>query len=126
MKVLVSTKEKQGLRKNDFCHVPDGELLAFSTECDGESVDGNCGCRRSFSGIASHKGTTTAKVVEASLTRTELKDMLVKSITDAGWNISPESMRKLATDMAKDLVKLAAAFPTGSIVEKRGNTYQTR
>ena len=48
MKVLVATRNTQGQRGNDFCFVPEGEIVAFpAAECTGEKIDGSCGCRRS-------------------------------------------------------------------------------
>ena len=64
MKILVATKEGQGQRKNDFCWAEEGEVVKFPSECDRETVDGRCGCRRSMSGANSLKGTKTMKVVE--------------------------------------------------------------
>jgi hypothetical protein len=53
MKLLVSTTETQGQRKNDFCFVPEGEILVFAFECDRDrgNPDGPCGCARSMSGV---------------------------------------------------------------------------
>jgi hypothetical protein len=36
MRILVSTKKTQGQRKNDFCWVPEGEIVRFGMECGGE------------------------------------------------------------------------------------------
>ena len=57
MKMLVATKETQGKRRNDFCWATEGELVRFAFQCDGEAVDGRCGCRRSFCGLDSHKAS---------------------------------------------------------------------
>jgi hypothetical protein len=59
MKVFVSTKDGQGIRNNDFSWTNEGELVKFALECDGEKIDGKCGCRRSMSGFDTHKATTT-------------------------------------------------------------------
>ena len=50
MKLLVATTKTQGQRKNDFCWVPEDEIVQFAFVCDGEKIDGSCGCRRSMSG----------------------------------------------------------------------------
>lgn len=62
MKVLVATTKRQGMRKNDFCHATEGELVKFSFECDGEKVDGKCGCKRSMGGINSRELPTDKSV----------------------------------------------------------------
>lgn len=62
-KKLVSTRQSQGWRKNDFCWVPDGEEVTLSTRPTRETTDGPDGSARSLAGIACHKSTTTAIVV---------------------------------------------------------------
>lgn len=54
MKVMVATREGQGFRENDFSWTKENELVGFTSECDGETIDGNCGCRRSMSGFDTH------------------------------------------------------------------------
>ena len=61
MHVLVATAETQGDRPDDFFHAIEGELVMLPVlEC----ADRRCGCRWSFTGISSHRMTTTAKVVD--------------------------------------------------------------
>ena len=67
MKILVGTTETQGRRKNDFCYTKEGEVLCFHLECDGETVDGSCGCKRSMSGVDTNKATGI--VVETTVRR---------------------------------------------------------
>ena len=43
------------------CWCEEGELVRFATECDGERVDGRCGCRRSMTGMSTLKATTTVR-----------------------------------------------------------------
>jgi len=64
MKVLVATEETQGHRKTDFCWTEEGELVFFGSECTRETIDGECGCRRSLCGLRTRKATTTFRVVE--------------------------------------------------------------
>ena len=58
-KVLTATAATQGMRKNDFSHTEEGELVTYGLECDCEQVDGVCGCKRSLVGRSTHKATTT-------------------------------------------------------------------
>ncbi len=49
MKVLTATTKTQGARKNDFCFCDEGEMVMLGSECDGETADGSCGCKRARS-----------------------------------------------------------------------------
>ena len=128
-RVLVATREKQGQRKNDFCWATEGELVTFSMECDGETVDGGCGCRRSFSGVESLLATTTAKVVETrGMSKASLADILAASLDKAGWGklMSKDAVDGWARKNAGELLRIAARFREGDVVEKRGDTIQTK
>ena len=120
MKVLVSTTETQGQRANDFCYVPEGELVKLTIPCDGEAVDGPCGCMRSMTGIDCQRGTTTVKVVARDLTETRYEALLAKSDRAAG-----RLMAGLPTG-AGQLLRLAAAYEVGTVLEIRGEIVQNR
>jgi hypothetical protein len=65
MNALVTTNTTQGWRDNDFCWTVEGELVFMPPiECDSGSVDDACGRRRSMTGVASHRATTTVKVAD--------------------------------------------------------------
>jgi hypothetical protein len=125
MKVLVATKDGQGLRKNDFSHTNDGEFVGFVFECEGEQVDGSCGCRRAFGGLSSHKSTTTAKVVQKELTEGQYLELYLRSRREAGW-LKESDDCSWAVAEAREMLRVATAFPAGAIVEKRGDTIQAR
>ena len=128
MKVLVATEEGQGKRKNDFFWATGGELVHFPFECDGETVDGRCGCRRSMGGMESHKGTTTFKIVEKDISEADFLEKLIQSYKSAGWfKEEPDKdwKKALAAD-AKELHELAESLPLGRVIEKRGNVIQVR
>jgi len=120
MKVLVSTTETQGQRANDFCYVPEGELVKLTIPCDGEAVDGPCGCKRSMTGLDCQRGTTTVKVVARDLTEAQYEALLAKSDRAAGW-----LMAELPTGAAQ-LLRLAAAYAVGTVLEIRGLIVQNR
>lgn len=122
MKVLVSTNRTQGQRTNDFCFVPEGELVMFGFECDGETVDGPCGCHRSMVGIHTRKGTTTMTVTKSEMTIKGLSDLIFDSLVSAGWG----ELRDVADQDATILANTAEYFPTGAVVEKRGNRFRVR
>lgn len=81
MKVLVATTMRQGEVENDFCNTIEGELVRLPfIECD----DGDqCGCTRSFTGLTSHRATTTAVVVDRpELDRATYTRLLLDDLTD--------------------------------------------
>jgi len=128
MKVLVATSETRGQRKNDFGHATDGEIVTFGSECDGEPVDGVCGCRRAMIGVDSRKATTTFKVVEMpSLTLEGLAEKIHDSLKTGGWSADDEpGRRKWAAEDASELARMADFFTVGAVLEKRGKKFQTR
>jgi hypothetical protein len=127
MKVLVATKESQGVRSNDFNFVPEGELVKFSFECDDDGIDGNCGCKRSMSGMVTHKGTTTMKVIDLKITEEQIIKVLTESYKKGGWYKALGKGAKAAIlDEVKELLSIAKHFPLNTIIEKRGDDIQAR
>lgn len=123
MKLIVATQEKQGARKNDFHHANEGEIVYFGVECDCETVDGPCGCKRSLVGIESHKASTTFKVIEKNISEAELCQLLKENLAKAGWGEISDSAIK--SDV-RSLMRLAKQFPIGSILERRGEAVLIR
>jgi len=122
-KVLVSTKETQGKRCSDFSHVPEGEIVQFPMiECSNESIDGGCGCRRSMSGVETHKATTTMKIMEMDLDPEELYIIIKKSLKASGWPVGRETILKYV----KELLEFAEQFEVGDLVERRGSRLKKR
>lgn len=130
MKVLVATKESQGARKNDFCHVPEGELVTFAGECcvDKNDVDGKCGCRRSMSGTLSLKATTTFKVVENEDGLAVLQDAVRESYKRGGWDhfMGAKDTETMIKADVRELIRVAGCFDAGQVLEKRGSKIQSR
>lgn len=128
MKVLVATKETQGQRGNDFCHANEGEIVNFHLECDGETVDGECGCRRSMSGIETHKATTTIKVAEIDITREKFFEKIKQGLQKGGWLalMKENEANKFVKQDADELLKMADHFDVNSVIEKRGDIFRQR
>jgi hypothetical protein len=125
MRVLVATTETQGQRKNDFFNADEGELVHFGSECDGEDVDGSCGCRRCMSGLDTAKATTTFKIVEMDMTEEDLTAKLATFYHDK-WHIEGSEANELAVEEVSDLNSIVATFDIGEVLEKRGNSIQSR
>jgi hypothetical protein len=123
VKVLVATKTSQGQRANDYCWVPEGEIVLFGSECDREDVDGSCGCRRALCGIESGKATTTMQVAEIDITPVELKRQVRNSLIRGGWiDLDVRDDNEFLAALWDDMVGLSIAdWPVGTIVEKRGD-----
>ena len=132
MKALVATKERQGWRKDDFCHCNEGEFVTWGFECDGERADMPCACRRSLVGFDTSRATTTFKVVTVELTPEGLAGLLEGKLTREGW-LSPEHSAEENGDFlmgqVEDTVRLWAGFagcPDGAVVERRGDRFLER
>jgi len=123
MKLLVATNETQGQRQNDFNFCKEGEILSLPFECDGETIDGPCGCRRSLSGLDSKKATTTMRVanVPAGEFINKLVDHLIKA-----WSYPLEEAEEQALQEIRVIQQVTAQFLEGAIVERRGNKFFER
>jgi len=121
IQIFVSTKETQGQRENDFCFVPEGEIVNLkSLTCSNETVDGHCGCKRSLYGIKCLKSTTTMKVALFDGSIADLAEVILKSLKQGGW--IQESWQKFLEEgiaRASKIVQEASKFPIGAIVEYR-------
>lgn len=128
MKVFVATKEGQGKRKNDFSFTKEGELVGIiGFECDGEAIDGSCGCRRSMSGLETLKATTTFKVVRLNLSEEDFTSKIRESLKKSGWHkLFGKDAEKVVKKNAKELLNLARHLKTGKVLEKRGDQIQER
>ncbi|EMD28740.1 DUF7715 family protein [Amycolatopsis azurea] len=123
MKLLVATSQTQGERANDFNHCVDGELLWIAPCCgDGESSpDSECGCGRSFGGLNSHLGTTTALVAELpGFTYPDYAEALRSSLAAQGWP------SEAADEVATGLLAFAFGWEVGTVLERRCDLFVER
>ena len=132
MKVLTATRETQGWRDNDFFCTVEGELVMFPPiECDCGSIDDGCGCHRAMVGLASHRATTTMKVVERGDLDLETYSVLIAdSLHDQGY-VTDELMqkrevRKWVRNITNELIDLAGRCPVGTVLERRGRVVALR
>jgi hypothetical protein len=121
MKVFVATSEGQRWRKNDFCWTNEGEFVRFGSECTGEAVDGACGCRRCLIGFDSEVGTTTFKVSDVGIEKTEYMRLLSESLDRSGYKSQGYAML-----MGRKLLKRAQRYPEGAVLERRGRVIRVR
>ena len=132
MKALTAIQETQGRRKNDFCFCNEGEFVTYGFECDRETVDGHCGCKRALCGFDSSKATTTFRVVTVDLTEERLSSVMRDRLTREGW-ISPEHTaaenESFLDGQVRDTLALWSGFAKvadGTIVERRGTRFYSR
>ena len=132
MNVLTATNQTQGWRDNDFCWTVAGELVFFPPlECDCGSIDDRCGCRRALAGIASHRATTTIKVVDREELDPDTYFMLISDgLRDQGY-VTKELMTKREVndwlhDVIDDLMYIAGTFEVGTVLERRGDFVNVR
>jgi len=68
--------------------------------------------------------TTTFKVAALRMSVSDLADALERSYQESGWgNLLG---RDAVLSEAKELLALAAGFPVGMVLEKRGNAIRSR
>src|SRR5687768_14082898 len=119
MNVLVATTQTQGHRPGDFFNAVPGELVTIPGHTCGSPA---CGCDRSWVGATSRAGTTTAIVADLPFTR----DQYVQALTDSeaaacGGDISPN-----VGWLADKLLRIADHFDEGDVLERYGDTIETR
>jgi hypothetical protein len=124
MRVLTATTLTNGERDNDFDWCTAGELVMFGVICDRDwkDPDNGCGCGRSFSGMHSHRATTTALVEDRELSAGDLDLAVRASLEDGGWidTSVPDDEAKAVIDEAVGMIRhVAEHFPAGTVVGTR-------
>lgn len=127
---LVATKHSQGTRDNDFCHADDGELLHFCSECDGERIDGKCGCKRAMVGMQSSKATTTMLIKDVPHSEEELRIKLFETLKREGWvdvtTNDDQEWEEMIREEVKEVMGLCEFFGENTVLEKRGDEFVAR
>jgi hypothetical protein len=121
VKLLTATTETQGQRASDFAWCVPGEVVTpVRLICDrdrNEGPDGGCGCGRSFTGLSSSKGTTTAIVTDIDgYTIDDLVDAL-RSRADP--DDQDDDAAELAPEEATLIAETAAMYDEGTVLEIR-------
>ncbi|MFJ1767985.1 hypothetical protein ACIOD2_47250 [Amycolatopsis sp. NPDC088138] len=125
LKYLVSTHRTQGERANDSNSLPHTELVDLPGVCHENPDSPICGCARSFVGISSRQTSTTAEVVETDMTAAEYIGRFHAGLLALGWEDNVET-RNGVIDAAVELLLLAAMWPRGTVVERRGHEIHVR
>ncbi|MGN6609229.1 MAG: DUF7715 family protein [Jatrophihabitans sp.] len=125
MRILTATSQGQGGRSNDFTWTYEGELVWPGVVCgrDRADPDGGCGCGRSFSGLNSHRATTTALVRDLPLTAADVRAALAGYLESAGY---PAMTPRTLAETVETLLAAVAEWPVGAVIERRGDHLQQR
>lgn len=120
MKVLVATCATQGQRPTDFNFAREGELVGLDDAhtAEEEMPDDECGCQRSLEGLETGKSTTTFEVDEVNLTP-ESYAQIIRQQREEGYGELPTFEATIRAEVEL-LLRTAAQFQVGSIVERRG------
>jgi hypothetical protein len=80
-----------------------------------------------MTGVFTHKGTTTVKVVNSSMTRIELVNALFARLVEAyKLNRNDKSVQKMAEEEAERVLTVARKFRSGDVLEIRGDKFNKR
>jgi hypothetical protein len=124
MKLLTATHQGQGDRPGDFCHATEGELVLVGLVCarDRADPDGGCGCGRAFSGLSSHRATTTALVREVPLSVDDVRLAVGGYFATGGMGrdvLGEDGFTDLVDGTVAEMVDDARLWPVGTVVGRR-------
>ena len=125
MLILTATATGQGDRDNDYTWTVEGELVWLGLVCarDRRDPDGGCGCGRGFSGLNSHRATTTAMVRDLPMSRADVLDALIGYLDSAGYGqFTPEELGAEVDEM----LSWTQLLSPGDIVERRLDELRVR
>lgn len=110
-----------------FVKIVEGEIVAIGITCDHDKndPDGNCGCYRDFNSAKCGLGTTTAKVIDTSISFEEYLDIIRNFLYELFDSIIEPDDSDVYNLTYKTL-GIASLFPKGSIIEKRGEIFKQR
>jgi hypothetical protein len=131
MQLLVATSQTQGMRDNDYYFATEGELVwtgALVCATDQNDPDGGCGCGRGFAGLSSHRACSTAAVRQLGLTRADVDLALRGHLESAGWlqYMSAADAEDMVREEVDEMLRLGAAFPLGTVIERRLDVFRQR
>jgi hypothetical protein len=119
LRLLTATDATQGQHPGDFHCCIDGELvMPPAVICDPDEYaddpgTGGCGCGRSFTGLYSHRGTTTAAIRDLDIDPDEYAAAITDSLERQGWETDGGART------ARHLAEIAAGCPVGMVLGHR-------
>lgn len=119
LKVLVATAQTQGDEPGDFSFVPEGELVGrYGVVCASSRA---CGCGRAFSGFTTHRGTTSAMIVERAMTEADWRAALYVTLEQTGWSdsLDPDELAEEIDEIACLDLHSLDELPIGTVVGRR-------
>jgi len=123
MNILVATSQSQGAAPNDFCYTVEGELVWFPIPCDSPT----CECKRAMSGLASHRATSTVRVVDRpDITFQELVDAIADSAETQGYQWLFDDVGQFARKQAEELTVVADGMGPAAVLERRDDYFLER
>jgi len=123
MNILVATSQSQGAAPNDFCYTVEGELVWFPIPCDSPT----CECKRAMSGLASHRATSTVRVVDRpDITFEELVDAIADSAETQGYQWLFDDVGQFARRQAEELTLVADCMGPTAVLERRNDFFLRR
>jgi hypothetical protein len=125
MRVMVATRRTQGACDDDYAWAVDGELAFLPmVECDwGGPADFRRGARY-FLGLESGGETTTVEIADIDVPARDIVTFVAEQLAAVGWT-APASNHE-AERLAGEMLGIAAVFPVGTVLEKRGGEIRAR
>jgi hypothetical protein len=124
MMLLTATRKGQGERAGDFSFTVEGELVLVGPVCarDQADPDGGCGCGRAFSGLSSHKATTTAIARDLDLDESDVRLAVEGYLIATG--LGPETLgasdfADLVEETVFDTLAFARPWQPGTVLRRR-------
>jgi hypothetical protein len=125
MHVMVVTRRTQGQRDTDYMRAVPGELAFLPiVECDWNTPAGFRRGARYFLGLESGRATTTAEVADMDVQTPDVVAYVEEKLASAGWAATARSREALR--LVTEMLSIAACFPPGAVVEKRGSDIRQR
>ena len=115
--MLVATERGQGTKPDDYSCTSEGELVRLD-----DCPDRYCRCT-GFTGVESHRATSTALVVDREdLTPELLVDIFERNWVACGYGeyLAPEELRELAMEDVLTLISHLDGVPVGAVVGRTG------
>jgi hypothetical protein len=124
MMLLTATRKGQGERAGDFSFTVEGELVLVGPVCarDQADPDGGCGCGRAFSGLSSHRATTTAIVRDLAFDEADVQAAVESYF--AGTGLGPDTLgvtdfAELVEETVFQTLAFARPWQPGTVLRRR-------